>query len=213
MGLHRAGFDVTGVDIRPQKRYPFAFQQGDALEADLDGFDVAWASPPCQRYSLASVRHRNEGKVYPDLVALIREKLKRWGGPWIMENVVNAPLSGNVVMLCGTMFGLGVFRHRLFESNFLLLVPAHSGHSGTIGDGKYFSVAGGSGRWKSWGTVHRNVSKGTATEWRQAMGIDWMTRDEIKEAIPPAYSEFLGAQILAALKAGNAEMRHGEQIP
>ena len=199
MGLHRAGFDVVGWDIKPQKNYPFEFRLGDALQADLKGFDFVWASPPCQAYSVASKSHRDAGKVYPDLVAATRDKLEALDCPWIIENVVGAPLYGNVITLCGVMFGLGVFRHRVFESNFLLSEPDHSAREGKIGDGKYFSIAGGAGRWKSWGTVKRNVSKGTAAQWSNAIGIDWMTRKELTQSIPPAYSEFLGRQIIRTL--------------
>jgi DNA (cytosine-5)-methyltransferase 1 len=96
---------------------------------------------------------------------------------------------------CGTMFRLGVFRHRLFESNVFMMSPGRCIHDGKIGDGQYFSVAGGAGRWKSWGQVKRDVSKGTADQWRHAMGIDWMTRNEIREAIPPAYPESIHASL------------------
>jgi len=201
MGYHRAGFDVVGVDIKPQPHFPFEFHQTDALEY-LSGhgreFDVIHASPPCQGYSVASMVHRNQGKKYPLLIGKCRQALTLMSRPWIIENVPGAPLVG--ITLCGTMFGLGVFRHRIFESSELLFQPSHVPHVGKIGDGIYFSVAGGAGRWKSWGSVQRNISKGTAAQWRLAMGIDWMTRNEIKEAIPPAYTEFIGKQIVDNLR-------------
>lgn len=200
MGLRRAGFDVTGVDIEPQKNYPFKFIQGDALEADLTGYDFIWASPPCQAFTLANHTDRASGRVsHPDLIPQTRAKLINSGVPFIIENVCTAPLR-NPVMLCGQMFDLGVFRHRAFESNFLILSPVHARHTARIGDGKMFSVAGGAGRWRSWGTAIRDINKGSAAEWSAAMGIDWMTRKELTQAIPPAYSEFLARQFLETQK-------------
>lgn len=198
MGLHRAGFEVTGVDIAPQKNYPFKFIQGDAMDADLSGYDFVWASPPCQAFTMANHKDRTDGRaVHPNLIPAVRSMLREL--PHIIENVPGAPLE-NPSLLCGVMFGLGVFRHRIFESNYLLLTEDHPRHTGKmIGDGKMFSIAGGAGRWKSWGTVKRDVSKGSAAEWRAAMDIDWMTRKELTQAIPPAYSEYLARQILAAL--------------
>jgi DNA (cytosine-5)-methyltransferase 1 len=194
MGYHMAGFEVTGVDIKPQPHYPFAFVQADALTFPLGGYDMIHASPPCQRFSVASVIHRNHGKKYSDLLTPMRQRLIAWGGLWVIENVLQAPME-QFVCLCGLMFGLKVFRHRLFECSAFLLTPSHPSH-GTrkIGEG-YYSIAGNGGRWKTWGTVVRDVSKGTVTEWRQAMEIDWMTRQELSQAIPPAYTQFIGAQL------------------
>ena len=198
MGYHRAGFEVVGVDIEPQPRYPFEFHQADALEFPLEGFDAYHASPPCQAYSVASRVHRNRGVEYPDLVGATRERLQ--GKNAVIENVAGAPLK-EPIMLCGTMFFLGVFRHRFFETSFPIWQPFHIKHNGRIGDGKYFSVAGGAGRWKSWGTVKRNVSKGSVAEWREALGIDWMTRAELTQAIPPAYTQYIGQHLLAYLES------------
>lgn len=198
MGYHRAGFEVVGVDINPHKHYPFEFHQADAFEyLTKHGreFDLIHASPPCQAFSSASIIHRNRGKKYDDLIEPIRSMLISINKPYVIENVPRAPLH-NPIILCGTMFGLGVFRHRLFESNCFLFTPEHHPHNGKIGDGKFFSVAGGSGRWKCWGTVHRNVSKGTVKQWQEAMGIDWMIGKELTQAIPPAYTEFIGKQIM-----------------
>lgn len=204
-GYQRAGFCVLGVDIKPQPHYAGCrFVQADAMTYPLDGFDVIHASPPCQGYSCASIVHRMAGKEYPLLIPEVRERLKLSGLPYVIENVERAPLQG--IKLCGTMFDLGVFRHRIFESNILLFQPDHPYHSGSIGDGKYFSVAGGAGRWKSWGKVHRDISKGTADQWREAMRIDWMTRNEIKESVPPAYTEFIGKQLMEYL---NLNLKEG----
>jgi DNA (cytosine-5)-methyltransferase 1 len=116
MGLHRAGFDVTGVDIRPQPRYPFRFVRGDALAPPvrLGDFDLIWASPPCQAY-VRSGTIAKDGR-HPDLIESVRSMLCAGGVPWIIENVPGAPLRADLV-LCGTMFGLGVRRHRWFEAS------------------------------------------------------------------------------------------------
>lgn len=200
-GYHRAGFEVVGVDVNPQPNYPFEFYQADALEFPLNGFDVIHASPPCQAYSPAAAVHRNRGKAYADLVGPTRARLENHSAKWVIENVPGSPLNVHLV-LCGLMFGLKVFRHRYFELSDLVLGPPHRSHAGkTIGDG-FYSVAGGSGRWKTWGTVQRNVSKGTVAEWREAMGIDWMTRRELTQAIPPAYTEWIGRQWITQLARG-----------
>jgi len=201
MGYHRAGFEVVGVDIAPQPHYPFEFHQADALEFPLEGFDAYHASPPCQKWSPASVVHRDAGIVYPDLIAATRFRLACAGQPYAIENVRQAPLLEPII-LCGVMFDLGVFRHRAFETNIGIETPPHPKHNGRIGDGTYFSIAGGAGRWKSWGTVFRNVSKGTRDEWRAAMGIDWMTRKELTQAIPPAYTEYVGQWLMKAIEGG-----------
>jgi len=198
MGYHRAGFYVVGVDIKPQPHYPFPFYRADALEFPLEGFDAYHASPPCQAFSIASNVHRNRGKKYPDLLGITRQILESTCRPYVIENVPAAPML-EPIRLCGTMFFLGVFRHRLFETNFPAFQPFHIKHDGKIGDGEYYSVAGGAGRWKSWGTVMRNVSKGTVKQWREAMGIDWMTRGELTQAIPPAYTEYVGRYMLRAV--------------
>lgn len=190
MGLHRAGFDVTGVDINPQPRYPFAFRQGDALAADLTGFDFVWASPPCQRYTRAQNASKNS-EAHPDLVPAVREKLEAWGGTWIMENVVGAPLR-NPATLCGLALGLNVKRHRLFESNVFLFTPPCPSH-----DRDYFVIFGHEVRSRRHG--QKAGRKNKIADGRKAMGIDWMTRGELSEAIPPAYSEFLAQQIIRAL--------------
>ena len=130
----------------------------------------------------------------------MREILQGQAAHYVIENVPGAPMAPGAVTLCGLMFGLKVFRHRHFEASFCCLVPPHKPHGKLrVGDG-VFSVAGSSGRWKSWGVVKRNVSKGTAAEWRDAMGIDWMTRKELTQAIPPTYTEFIGRQLMAFLK-------------
>jgi DNA (cytosine-5)-methyltransferase 1 len=204
-GYHRAGFDVVGVDLKPQPRYPFEFIQADVLALDLDflrSFDAIHASPPCQRYSDLAKRNQNV-ETYPDLLAPTREKLLATGLPYVIENVDGAPLISPVV-LCGTMFpGLRVLRHRGFESNVLLLAPPHGrhplvytmdkrkNHFGQLNqDTAFVQVTGGG-----------NCSKANAAD---AMGIDWMTKEELNEAIPPAFTEHLGRQLLAHVQRREA---------
>lgn len=198
VGYSMAGFEVTGVDNKPQKRYPGKFIQADAIRyfwRHWTEFDAFHASPPCQKWSVGCKKIRDEGKEYPDFIEPVRRIFKLSGKPYVIENVPGAPLE-NYVTLCGVMFGLKVFRHRLFESNVLIPKPIHVKHgSRRIGEG-YFSVAGGAGRWKSWGKVKRNVSKGTVAEWQDAMGIPWMVRRELTQAIPPAYTEYIGKYLM-----------------
>jgi len=192
VGYDRAGFDVTGVDIVPQPRYPFRHIVADALTFPLDGFDVIHASPPCQAYSITQ---RLTGRIdHPDLVAPLRERLRASGVPYIIENVVGAPLV-DPFMLCGTMFGLRVFRHRLFESNvWLMAFPhlPHRSHGASVKYGDYVSVYGHDAG------PCRGVKR-SQTLWPAAMGIAWMNRAELAQAIPPAYTEWLGSRMLDAL--------------
>src|SRR5690348_16558972 len=128
MGYHRAGFEVVGVDIKPQKNYPFEFHQADALEfLKIHGheFDAIHASPPCQRYSVGRHIHQSGGN-HPDLVHPTRSLLEATGKPWVIENVMGSPVAG--VTLCDLMFGLKVLRHRLFETSFYCMVPTHPQH-------------------------------------------------------------------------------------
>ena len=129
MGLHRAGFDVTGVDIKPEPRYPFTFILGDALTYPLEGYDFIWASPPCQSYSEAM---RHLAKPQPKLIEPMRERLMNCGATWVIENVLGAPMRPPNTILCGTSFGLRVHRHRVFEGNFLELLFAPCTRSRTI---------------------------------------------------------------------------------
>lgn len=194
-GLQLAGFHVTGVDIKPQPRYcGEVFHQADAMTFPLDGFDFVWASPPCQAHS--TLRARWPDREYPDHIAATRDRLVSSGAPWIIENVPGAPLSGTV-RLCGTMFGLRVYRHRWFESSELLFQPVHPPHLVKAGghkaqrQRKAHYLAGG------FVTITGNVGSYCGP----AMEIDWMTGEELSQAIPPAYSHYLGRQIAAALEA------------
>jgi DNA (cytosine-5)-methyltransferase 1 len=202
MGYHRAGFEIVGVDIKPQPRYPFQFIQADAMKLDegfLSGFHAIHASPPCQRYTDLAKRNGN-ADTHPDLIEPVRMMLHFTGRPYVIENVDGAPLIDPVV-LCGTMFsGLRVLRHRLFETNWPLTQPAHGkhplvytmdkrkGHFGRLDQETAFVQVTGGG----------NCSKAAAAD---AMGIDWMTKGEMNEAIPPAYTQFIGEQLLAHLRS------------
>lgn len=185
MGLHRAGYEVIGVDIEPQPRYPFTFVQADALKPpfDLRAFDLIWASPPCQRYTMAQNAAKN-AHAHPDLVPPVRDMLEAAGVPYVIENVVGAPLR-NYFMLCGLSFGLKVKRHRIFESNVHFLTPPCPSHNQD-----YYVIFGHEVRNRRHGSAAGRKNK--IAEGRKAMGIDWMTRGELSEAIPPAYSEFIG---------------------
>ena len=197
MGLHKAGFDVVGVDIAPQPQFPFDFIQADAMDVDLRGFDFIWASPPCQAHS--ALRHLRPEKEYACFIAATRKKLQDYGGPWIIENVPGAPLK-NYVQLCGSSFGLRVRRHRWFESELFFLVPQCRHDL----QGRPIDVSGTGGR-----RINRrpdvhggNTNKPRSiAEAREAIGIDWASRCGISQAIPPAYSEFLGRQVLAHIEA------------
>ena len=203
MGLHRAGFEVVGFDIEDQPRYPFEFVKADALDVDLTGFDAVWASPPCQAFVDPNSGH---DRGHPDLIAQTRDRLDDYGAPYIIENVDRAPLF-NWIMLCGTMFGLLVIRHRRFELSPLLpiLVPPCK-HEGTVSNGDYAAVYGRGGKGPRGRDEQGNHTREAAPvrpgpEWSEAMGIDWMKRDELTQAIPPAYSQHLGEQLMALLRS------------
>jgi len=197
-GYHRAGFEVVGVDINPQPRYcGDEFHQADAMTFPLDGFDAIHASPPCQRFSVAGNIHGNQ-KNYPDLIAPIRQRLINRGGPYIIENVPGAPLL-NPITLCGSMFpGLGVWRHRLFECNFFVRQPVCNHKAVPLP----IDVTGTGGpcytRTTPGGGIHRKPKN--MAQAKAVMGIDWMIRREITQAIPPAYTEYIGKQLMQLIK-------------
>ena len=189
MGYHLAGFDVTGIDNRPQPRYPFRFVQADALDFPLDGFDVIHASPPCQDYSRA-MRHLASG--YPRLIGPVRERLKAAGVPWIIENVPGSglPAQGTLdgaygVELCGTMFRLPFRYHRLFETSFAIVASRGCDHSIRTLNPRYRSGPG----------------RDTEAAWREAIGAAWTSQQGGREAVPVVYTEYIGGQLLETLKA------------
>ena len=222
MGYHRAGFDVVGVDIKPQPHYPFEFHQADALTFPLDGFDAIHASPPCQAYTLMRHMGKRAGEGAPDLVDATRLRLEGSGVPWVMENVVGSPLD-NPLVLCGSAFGLGVRRHRLFESSHLIFRAPCDHRPGSWpvavwGDGRpsrrearreHRGPIAVYGDHPEDAAIHRANSDAPGLTRRAAtlavasvaMGIDWMDWREITQAIPPAYTEWIGAQLLRAIGA------------
>lgn len=186
MGYHRAGFDVVGVDIEPQPNYPFEFVQADAIEylmRDGKRFDAIHASPPCQAYSNAAKIMKQK---HPELIEATRAAMP--AKPWVIENVEGSPLI-DPIMLCGGMFGLGTYRHRLFESSVRITAPEHMEHD------KRTTKMGRPPKPGEMMHVVGNFSGVAAA--RVAMGIDWMTRDELREAIPPSYAEWIGRQLLS----------------
>lgn len=202
-GYRRAGFEVVGVDIKPQPHYPFEFHLADALTFPLDGFDAAAASPPCQRFSDLAKRNGNAHE-WPDLIAPIRAKLIASGLPYAIENVDGAPLL-NPIVLCGTMFpGLRVLRHRGFEVNFPLSAPPHGRHPKVHTFDKRKSHYGKTSDMVNFVQV-TGGGNCTVRAARDAMGIDWMTKDEINEAIPPAYTEFVGRAMIEHLNRRSLE--------
>jgi DNA (cytosine-5)-methyltransferase 1 len=186
MGYHRAGFEVVGVDNRPQKNYPFEFIQMDAFEAlERFGphFDAIHASPPCQGYSVMRNLGWHKDIDYPLLIEPIRGRLKALDRPYIIENVMGAKLDANY--LCGAMFNMEFYRHRLFETNFFWLSPGHPKHTfeqGMPGSPKPRAVLMGR---RSEYPNHWKLGP-------EAMGIDWMNKKELTQAIPPAYTEYIG---------------------
>ncbi|MFF2076369.1 DNA methylase [Kitasatospora sp. NPDC058162] len=205
MGFWLAGFDVVGVDILDQPRYPFPFLHGDAIEtitAHGERFDLISAGPPCQfDCTLTAGTNQARRDRYADLLEPTREALESTSRPYVIEQPpgrasrrMRADLK-----LCGEMFGLRVIRHRIFElGGWFALQPPHVPHRGrTAGyrhgvryEGRYFQVYGNGG------------GKGTVPEWQNAMGIHWTTdRRELAEAIPPAYTRFIGEHALLHLSS------------
>lgn len=190
-GYVAAGFEVVGVDIEPQPRYPFEFVQADAisyLREHGTEFDAIHASPPCQAHTLAQ---RIRGNEHPDLIAPTREMLVELSAPWVIENVPGSPLL-DPIMLCGAMFGIETYRHRLFESNAQLIAPPHPQHRARtakmgrrVQPGEFMHVVG-------------NFSGVDAA--RSVMGMQWANRDGLREAIPPAYAEHIGRQLIEAIQ-------------
>lgn len=201
-GLHKAGFEVIGVDINPQPYYPFKFIQADALTFDVSDANFVWASPPCQGYSnhvtsFDSPYVRSRGRGEPQLIESIRYKLHDSGLPYVIENVYSAKLHMvNPGMLCGTMFGLPIPRHRLFESPCAIQFPEHGKCRGIA---KKFAEENG-WEYRDMSVTGKGRHSGTSDRWMQIMGIEHrMSQHNIAESIPPAYSEFIGKQVMEML--------------
>ena len=196
VGYHRAGFDVVGIDHEPQPHYPFPFIQADVmagLPVDISRFDAIAASPPCQAYSkMAAVT----GKDYPDMVGDVQNLLDEIGLPYVIENVKGAPLR-DAIMVCGTMFGLLVLRHRYFETSFDM---PYFGHPHC----RHLRKTVKQGRWPDRERNYHCVTGHFADQEfaRVAMGIDWMTGSELSQAIPPAYTEYMGKFLMKEVNKG-----------
>ncbi len=179
MGYHRAGFEVVGVDLHPQPRYPFAFYQADALTFPLDGFDAVHGSPCCQRHANVT-KWRGSADNHEDLLTPMLARLRsECQVPWVVENVPEA-LDRWDLTLCGSQFGLNVRRHRGFLAPWLpySLLPPCQHHSGLLS------------------FAHKGERA-----YADAMGCEWMTAHGARQAIPPAYTEYIGTQLLAHLQA------------
>lgn len=194
-GYHLAFPDaeIVGVDIKPQPNYPFEFVRWDALDFlrtfGAAGYDLIHASPPCQAFSITANLARAQGKKASDvdLLTPIRPMLQATGKPYIIENVKGAPMQ-DPLTLCGSMFGLRVRRHRLFESNVPLRprgLCKHKEQGKPVG--VYYSIGD---KIPQGGTTATSLEDG-----QDAMGINWMTWAELREAIPPAYTEWIGRQL------------------
>jgi len=201
MGLHRAGFEVIGVDHEPQPRYPFKFVQGDALAPpfDLRQFDFIWASPPCQHFSLATRCRPGAKDKHPDLIEPTRKMLMASGAEWCMENVPGAPLRPDLI-LTGEMFGLNTYRKRKFEMSFFMLAPRPGRPFGPESVPGTFTIAGHTGN-SSLKTRKAGVNRGTKQDWQKAMEIDWMSVAEMANAVPPAYAEYIARAAFSLLQA------------
>jgi len=208
-GYSLAGFDVVGVDIEPQPRYPFPFVQADALafldEGGAEGFDVVHASPPCQAYT--SLRHLPWLRDIPrwDSIPPTLERLDRLTVPWVLENVGRAPVDG--ITLCGTMFGITwpdgvpIYRHRRFASSAFLLAPGHPKHFVRLTHGRDNMAERGAhvrarrGGWLNEERVIGGHHRASAAA-GDPMGVPWMRANETSQAIPPAYTQWLGERLL-----------------
>lgn len=207
MGYYQAGFEVVGVDINPQPNYPFPFWQDDALtvlrqlrERDVN-VTAIHASPPCQSYLNLGKVNRKLGRTYehPDLIAETRELLEATGLPWVIENVQDARTSlRDPVRICGTGLGLPLRRHRLFESNMPITgIPCDHKR---FTEPKYWTGWRPNGEKRLSTVVQVYGNAGGTEHWPEAMGISWMTNREMCEAIPPAYTRHIGAQLLEMLE-------------
>lgn len=201
MGYSRAGFEVVGVDIKPQPHYPFEFHQADAMTFPLANYDAIHASPPCQGYSIMRNLPWLRGKEYPLLIPGTLARLTESGVPYVIENVYGARRELPAGWLCGGMFGLPFYRHRLFATNWAWFQPGHPRHQFSVRNGRTMGsrardiVHNGAQR------VGANVGHAAGVQdARDAMECQWMTRDELSQAIPPAYTEYIGSQLMAVIR-------------
>jgi DNA (cytosine-5)-methyltransferase 1 len=213
MGYHRAGFDVVGVDNRPQPHYPFEFVQDDALALmstypwwDVPPFDAIHASPPCQRWTRAQ-RQRKNSTTHLDLITPVRPLLEATGLPYVIENVEFCDVLREPIVLCGSMFDMDVQRHRLFEANWPLEPPWQPCRHKIWGKGRYPNPPyHDTPRGMRAMVVNPMASGVTHALFSEALGIDWIPpsgerpTQELREAIPPAYTELIGHQLLQHLR-------------
>jgi DNA (cytosine-5)-methyltransferase 1 len=210
VGYARAGFEVVGVDSKPQPRYPFEFIQADALETlrglteheERNGWhwhDAIHASPPCQAFTDYRRKGYGVGDGYENLISGTRELLQASGLPYVIENVGKAGpyMEPPIVTLCGSQFDLDVQRHRLFETSWPLADPEWPCRHKIWADDRYAGATNRNGR----RTVEIGVWRIPLDVQQKAMGIDWMTLEELSEAIPPAYTEFVGHQLMQHVRA------------
>lgn len=193
-GYADVGFEIIGVDIEPQPHYPYEFHCADAIEflkKHHKEFVAVHTSPPCQEYTQATKQWRMAGRQYPRLIETLRDLLAKFKKPYVIENVPDAPLI-NPITLCGTMFGIKTYRHRIFETSFKVPQPLHASHTTKqikmgrpVKDGEYIQLVG----------HFSNVPYG-----RKVMGIPWMTQHELAEAIPPCYTALVGKYLMKAIK-------------
>ena len=201
VGYNRAGFEVVGIDIEYQPNYPFKFIQTDAIEFIQkygNEFDAIHASPPCQKFSCSTALYRNNGKIYPDLISATRAAMILQNKPGIIENVPTAPIRPDL-SLYGNMFDLKVIRKRNFELiNWFMMQPGKPKIIGTVKAGDYVSVYGnGHFKDKKTSSYPKFKKENVLATWSYAMDIDWMTKTkELSEAIPPAYTEYIGEYLI-----------------
>ena len=190
-GYELAGWDVTGIDFIPQPKYRGRFVQADAIEYLRENyykFDAIHASPPCQEYSISSMQFRLKSKKYDDLINITRIELIKTQLPYIIENVPGAPLI-NPVILCGSMFGMTTYRHRLFESNINLKVPKHPKHK---------NINAKMGRKPKTGEFIQYMGHFSGVKIVQDItGLYWLGQKELAQSIPPQYTKFIGEQLIS----------------
>lgn len=190
LGYEQAGLEVVGVDLNKQKNYRGEFIQSDAIEFLLENyknFDFVHASPPCQKYSKSAMQWRKNGKEYPDLIEPTRAALISTGKPYIIENVTNAPLI-NPFLLCGAMFDIPTYRHRLFESNLTFIVPEHP---------KHIIKCTKLGRKTKHGEFIDYVGHFSGVLMvKQFTGLHWLNLTELAQSLPPQYTKFTGEQLV-----------------
>jgi DNA (cytosine-5)-methyltransferase 1 len=202
-GYADAGFEVCGVDIVHQPRYPFTFVRADAIDylrqfidnqqrglEAMHGWSAIHASPPCQRHSKMSGCRPGLAATYDDLIGPTRELLRQTGKPYVIENVPGAPLE-DPVTLCGFMFGRELYRHRLFETNWHLVAPEHPAHT---------KPASRAGHWREGTVISISGHIAPMKLAREVMGIDWTNREELAESIPPYYTEWIGRQLMERIR-------------